>query len=180
MNETLSTRQLRLVALLALVVVVAGGYWVVVRHKSSSPSTAGSTPVATTPAKSTPATTTPSPSKTHTHTATPAKFNTHGLPVPVALALRKHSVVVVSLYSPSSEVDKLASAEAQAGAAAMGAGFVNLDVYHQRPGTAVLRKLGVVDTPAVLVVKRRGGVYSEFKGFVDRNVVEQAVADARG
>jgi hypothetical protein len=61
----------------------------------------------------------------------------------------------------------------------MGAGFVNLDVFHQRPGTAILRKLGVLNTPAVLVVKRPGLVYSEFKGFVDRDVVAQAVADAR-
>jgi hypothetical protein len=29
------------------------------------------------------------------------------------------------------------------------------------------------------VVKRSGGVYSEFKGFVDRDVIAQAVADAR-
>jgi hypothetical protein len=29
------------------------------------------------------------------------------------------------------------------------------------------------------VVKRPGAVYSDFKGFVDRVVVEQAVADAR-
>jgi hypothetical protein len=56
---------------------------------------------------------------------------------------------------------------------------VNLDVNNQRPGIAILHKLGIVDTPAVLVVKRRGGVYSDFKGFVDRDVVAQAVADAR-
>lgn len=51
MNETLSTSRLRLVALLAVVVVVGGGYWAVTRHKSSSPSTAGTTPAVTTPAK---------------------------------------------------------------------------------------------------------------------------------
>jgi thiol:disulfide interchange protein len=60
----------------------------------------------------------------------------------------------------------------------MGAGFVQLNVLHQRPGTAILRKLGVLTTPAVLVVKRPGVVYSDFPGFVDRDVVAQAVADA--
>ena len=62
---------------------------------------------------------------------------------------------------------------------AMRAGFINLDVFHQRPGTAILHKLGIVDTPAVLVVKRPYRIESEFKGFTDRDVVEQAVADAR-
>jgi hypothetical protein len=180
MNETLSTRQLRLVGLLLLVVVCAGGYWMVVKqHNSSSPSaanTVGSTPSATTP-------TAPAPSKSHTHTAAPPKpatrIATHGLPLVVAQALRKHSVVVVSLNSPGADLDQLASAEAQAGATASGAGFVKLDVFRQRQGSPILHKLGVVDTPAVLVVERPYLVYAQFKGFVDRDVVEQAVADAR-
>jgi hypothetical protein len=179
MNATLSTRQLRLVVLLGLVVVLAGGFFVVTRHKSTSPSTASSTPATTTPAVSTPAKTTPATTKPHAHTVTPAKLNTHGLPVSVALALRKHSVVVVALYLPSSDVDRVTSAEAQAGAAEMNAGFVQVNVLHQRSGTALLQKLGVVNTPVVLVVKRPANVLSEFKGLVDRDVVAQAVADAR-
>lgn len=174
MNSTLSARQLRLVALLVGVVVLAAGYLVVTKHKASTPSTASSTPAVTTPAH-----TTPTPSKAHTHTVTPVKLNTHGLPVKIALALRKHSVVVVSLAQPGADLDQLAAAEAKAGADEMGAGFLQLNVFRQRPGTAILRKLGVVTTPAVLVVKRHGGVYSEFKGFVDRDVIAQAVADAR-
>jgi hypothetical protein len=174
MNATLSTRQLRLVALLAVVVVAGGGYLVVGKHKSTTqPSTAHSTPAVTTPAQ------TPAPSKAHSHPATPVKLNTHGLPVKVALALRKSSVVVVSLSQPGADVDAMAAAEAKAGADAMGAGYVKLNVFHQRPGTAILRRLGVLTTPALLVIKRPGAVYSEFKGFVDRDVVEQAVADAR-
>ena len=38
---------------------------------------------------------------------------------------------------------------------------------------------GLVDTPAVLVVTRRRAVTAELKGFVDRNVVAQAISDAR-
>jgi hypothetical protein len=171
MNETLSTRQLRLVVLLGLVVIVAGAYFVLVARKhSSTPTTASSTP----------AVTMPSPSKSHTHSSTPTRIATHGLPVAVAKALRTHSVVVVSLYEPNGAVDQLASAEARAGAAAMNAGFVNLDVFRQGSGMAILRRLGVMDTPATLVVKRPSGVYADFKGFVDRAVVEQAVASARG
>jgi hypothetical protein len=128
---------------------------------------------------STPATTTPAPSKAHSHTATPAKLAPHGLPVPVARALHKHSVVVVSLYVPSSAVDQTTSAEAQAGATEAKAGYVRINVLHQRSGTAMLRKLGVVNTPVVLVVKRPANFVFEFKGLVDRDVVAQAVADAR-
>ena len=179
MNATLSTRQLRLVVLLVLVVVSAGGYLVVSKHKSTSPSTVSSTPAVTTPAVSTPAKTTPAPSKTHTRTAAPAKLNTHGLPVSVARALQKHSVVVVALYLPSSDVDRVTGAEAKAGAQSMGAGFVALDVLHQRSGTAMLHTLGVVNTPVTLVIKRPARILSEFKGLVDRDVVAQAVADAR-
>jgi len=174
MNATLSTRQLRLVGLLVGVVVLAAGYLVVTKHKTTTPSTASSTPAVTTPTH-----TTPAPSKAHTHATTPVKLVTHGLPVKIALALRKHSVVVVSLAQPGADLDQLAAGEAKAGADEMGAGFLQLNVFRQRPGTAILRKLGVVTTPAVLVVKRSGGVYSEFKGFVDRDVIAQAVADAR-
>jgi len=177
MNATLSTRQLRLVVLLGFVVIAAAGY-LVVTHKSSTSTTASSTPAATkpavtTPAQTTPAQTTPAPTKPHTQLAS------HGLPVPVARALQKHSVVVVALYMPSSDVDKTTTAEAQAGAAEVKAGFVRINVLHQRSGTAMLRKLGVVNTPVVLVVKRPANVLFEFKGLVDRDVVAQAVTDAR-
>jgi thiol:disulfide interchange protein len=173
MNATLSTRQIRLVAMLVLVVVAVGGYLVVTQNKSTS------TTAPTTPARTTHATTTPTPSKTHAHTATPAKLNTHGLPVPVARALQKHSVVVVSLTAPRGQDDQFTRTEAQAGAAEMKVGYVSIDVFHQRTGTAILRKLGVVDTPEVLVIRRPGTITSQFKGFVDRDVVAQAVADAR-
>jgi hypothetical protein len=173
MNQTLSTRQLRLVAILGVIVLCVGGFLVVTRNKSTSPSTTPSKP-----ATSTPAVTTPAPSKAHTHAAAPVKLDTHGLPVKVALALQKHAVVVVSLYQPSADVDQLTTNEAQEAAVTGGVGFVKLDVFHQRPGTAILRTLGVTNTPVVLVVKRPGVVYSEFHGYVDSSVVEQAVADA--
>jgi len=172
MNATLGTRQIQLVGLLVLVVVVAGGYLVVHKNKSTTPTTASSTPAVTTPAQ-----TTPAPSKTHT--VTPVKLDTHGLPVPVALALLKHSLVVVSFVTPRGADDEFTAAEAKAGAAEAHAGYVSLNVFNQRPGTAVLRKFGIVQTPATLVVERPGLVYAQFRGFVDRDIIEQAVTDAR-
>jgi hypothetical protein len=176
MNTTLSTRQIRFVGLLAVIIVAIGGY-VVMTHKSSTSTTP---PAVTTPAKSSPVQTTATPSTSHSHTATPAtKLDTHGLPVTVARALQKHAVVVVSVTDPRGTSDQIDRAEAQAGAARAGAAYVSIDGFHQKAGTAILRKLGVVDTPAILVVTRPGRVASEFKGFVDRAVVSQAVADAR-
>ncbi len=176
MNATLSTRQIRLVALLVLVVVAGGGYVVMTKNKSTTPT---QTTASSTPARTTHATTTPTPSKTHTHPATAAKLHTHGLPVPIARALQKHSVVVVAVTTPQGDDEALTRAEAQAGAADASAGYVTLNVFHQRPGTALLHKLGVVDTPEILVVRRPGTITSQFRGFVDRDVVAQAVADAR-
>ncbi len=173
MNATLSTRQIRVVALLVLAVVAVGGY-LAVTHKSTTTTTAP-----TKPAHTTQATTTPTPTKTRTHTVTPVKLNTHGLPVPVARALQKHSVVVVALTTPRGADELSTRAEAQAGATQMNAGFVAIDAFHQRTGTAILRKLGVVDTPEILVIRRSGAITSQFRGFVDRDVVAQAVADAR-
>lgn len=173
MNATLTTRQIGLVAVLVLA-VFAGGFLVVSKHKSTTQTTASSTP-----ARTTHATTTPTPSKTHTHPVTPVKLRTHGLPLGVARALQKHAVVVVSVTTPRGGDETFARNEAQAGANAAGVGYVAINVFDQRPGTTLLRKLGVVDTPEILVVKRPGNITSQFKGFVDRDVVEQAVADAR-
>lgn len=174
MNATLTTRQLRLVVVLGLVLLCAGA-WFALRQSSGTPTTsARSTPSATTAT-----TTTPAPGKSHSHPSTPALV-TGGLPVVVAQALRKHAVVVVSLSSPQGSLDKLASAESQAGAATSNAGFVDLNVNHQQNGVAILRKVGLTDTPAVLVIRRPHTIYAFFNGFVDRTVIEQAVADARG
>lgn len=175
MNATLSTRQLRLVVLAVVGVVAVGGFLVVSKHKSTS-TTASSTPSLTTPASTTHAATTPTPSKTHT--ATHAGLNTHGLPPAVARALQKHSVVVVTLTTPRGQDDVVVRAEAKAGAAEMHAGFVAIDVFHQKPGTQMLRKLGVVDTPVTLVIKRPANIVSQFPGLVDRDVVAQAVENA--
>lgn len=177
MNKTLSTQQLRLVGLLVLVVVL-GGAFMVATHRSSTSSTTQTT-ARTTPSVSTPASTTPAPSQGHSHATAPAGLATHGFPVPVARALQKHSIVVVALAIPGSSDDTITVAEARAGAKAGHAGFVKIDVLDQKSGTAMLHKLGVVDTPVVLVIKRPAGIDSEFRGLVDRAVVAQAVAEAR-
>ncbi len=101
-----------------------------------------------------------------------------GLPVAVDAALRSHEVVVVSLYVPNARVDRLATDEARAGAALGGAGFVALNVLEERTAKALLAKLGTLEDPSLLVVKRPGEVALRLSGFVDRDTVAQAAATA--
>lgn len=185
MNTTLSTQQTRLLALVALLALAGLGYWLVVPRNHSTTSQSPVTTPVTTPASTTPTRTAAAPATTPSVTPAkpvtrPAKLATHGLPIMVAKALQKHRVVVVALYAPGAALDQLARAESQAGAKAKGAGFVSLDVLRQKQGSPILHKLGVVDTPVVLVISRPARVYAKFPGVPDRTVVEQAVADARG
>ncbi len=101
-----------------------------------------------------------------------------GFPLAVDKALRRHEVVVVSLVVPGARVDELAAAEARAGAKLGGAGFLALNVLNEAVARALLNKLESVQDPSVLVVKRSGEVALELAGFVDRETVAQAAANA--
>ena len=101
-----------------------------------------------------------------------------GFPVVVDRALQQHRVVVVSLVVPGARVDEIAAAEAEAGAKLSGAGFLALNVLNEGVARALLAKLDSVQDPSVLVVKRSGDVAIELAGFVDRETVAQAAANA--
>ena len=101
-----------------------------------------------------------------------------GLTPEIAAALRKHDVVVVSLFDPQARVDQISLAEASAGAKAARAGFVPLDVLRQSQGGPLVRQLGVLPDPAVLVYRRPGDIVARFDGFADRDTVAQAVVNA--
>jgi hypothetical protein len=101
-----------------------------------------------------------------------------GLTPEVAAALREHDVVVVALYDPQARVDRISLAEASAGAKAAQAGFVPLDVLRQGQAGPLVRQLGVLPDPAVLVYRRPGELVARFDGFADRDTVAQAAANA--
>jgi len=101
-----------------------------------------------------------------------------GFPVAVDRALRKHAVVVVSLVLPGARVDELAAAEAEAGAKLGGAGFLALNVLNEGVARTLLTKLDTATEPSLLVLKRSGEVALELNGFVDRETVAQAAANA--
>ena len=101
-----------------------------------------------------------------------------GFPVAVDKALVRNKVVVVSLVVPGSPIDELAAGEAKAGAKLGGAGYLALNVLNERVAHAVLTKLEGQKQPSVLVFKRSGEVALALEGFVDRETVAQAAANA--
>jgi hypothetical protein len=114
----------------------------------------------------------------------PAVIN--GMPSALALALRSHRVVVVSLYTPDSSVDSMATDEARHGALAGHVGFVAFNVADEKvvsPLSSLLTGAPtpadrVLDGPAVLVFVRPNSLFVRFNGFIDRDTVAQAAENA--
>jgi hypothetical protein len=101
-----------------------------------------------------------------------------GLPESLAQALGRYRTVVVSLYDPYSQVDGTAFAEAKAGAALAGVGFVPLSVLSQREVGKLTEMLGLLPDPGVLVYVRPAALAAKIGGFVDKETVAQAAENA--
>ena len=101
----------------------------------------------------------------------------NGLPLVLVTALEHHSVVVVALYDPQSRVDGISLGEALAGAAAAHVGFVPLNVLDPSQAGPLMKLLGVLPDPAVLVYRRPGDLVVRFDGFADRDTVAQAATN---
>jgi hypothetical protein len=140
--------------------------------------TAAPAPHATMPAvtATAPAATTPSTSAEKAPTVTPS-----GLPIVLADALRQHRIVVVSVFDPQAQTDAVSYAEARAGAADAGAGFLGVSVLDDSvagPLTALLPGGGLLPDPGILVYRRPGTLILRIDGFADRESVAQAAAAA--
>jgi hypothetical protein len=101
-----------------------------------------------------------------------------GLPEPLARAFGRYSTVVVSLYDPYSQVDGISFAEAKAGAALAGVGFVPLSVLSQPQVGKLTEQLGLLPDPGVLVYVRPGTLAAKISGFADKETVAQAAQNA--
>jgi hypothetical protein len=102
----------------------------------------------------------------------------NGLPSVVARALRRHRVVVVSLYASDAALDTLARIESRAGAADARAGFVAVNVLDRKRSEPLALATGVVEAPGTLVFRRPGKLVTHIEGFADRVAVAQAAANA--
>jgi hypothetical protein len=101
-----------------------------------------------------------------------------GLPAPIARALGRHAVVVVSLYNPYSQVDGISFAEARAGAQLAGVGFVPLNVLSGPQVEKLTETLGVLPDPGVLIYTRPAALIGRISGFADKETVAQAAQNA--
>jgi hypothetical protein len=101
-----------------------------------------------------------------------------GLPEPLAQAFGRYGTVVVSLYDPYSQVDGTSFAEAKAGAALAGVGFVPLSVLSQRDVGKLTEQLGLLPDPGVLVYVKPGTLAAKIAGFADKETVAQAAHNA--
>ena len=193
------TQRVRIFAVAGLVAVLAlgGGFLLLGRGQSSTPAAVKQVkplhPVkkhvrkaAAKPARTVHKTTHAVPKKAEKAKKKPVPAVIDGMPSAVALALRSAPVVVVSLYAPGSDVDRLATAEAQEGAKLAGAAFVTLDVTSEKvaaPLTSLLTGGAtpadrVLDDPAVLIFQSPKTLYVRFNGWTDRDTVAQAAENA--
>ena len=99
------------------------------------------------------------------------------LPIAIRQALAANHVVVVALYDPAAKIDGTALSEAGAGAQLAGATFVPIDVT-QDDVAALNARFGVIQDPAVLVLRPPGDLVVRIDGFADRDTVAQAAANA--
>lgn len=99
--------------------------------------------------------------------------------VRLARKLEQRRIVVVALFAPASTVDSLAVAEARAGAKAAGAAFLAVDTYQTRQIAGLAAKYALRGAPAVVVFRRGPRLTAHFVGYQDREVVAQAVQNAR-
>jgi hypothetical protein len=160
------------------------------RHTATTPAKPAATPAKT---HTTPAKPTTTPAKTaakpHVHAKPKPRpkpvargnlvYST--LPAQLQYALSQHEVVVVSTYDPDADVDKIAAAEAYAGANDAKVGFLLVNVLDNAVAgrlTALLPGGGLLPDPGVLVYKAPGNIAFRFDGFVDRATVAQAAANA--
>ena len=183
--------QVRIFALVAALAVVGGLLFLYTSGRSSAaePELAAPPviPAVAKPAKTTAVHKTTAPKAKALKAKAPAKpapkkvvpkVPPTGFPLAVDRALARHKVVVVSLVVPGSHVDELAAGEAKAGAKLGGAGYLALNVLNERVAHAVLAKLNGLKEPSLLILKRSGEVVLSLEGFVDRETVAQAAANA--
>ena len=98
---------------------------------------------------------------------------------PLESALRTHSVVVVLFYAPGDDYDTIQARETRAGALAAKAGFLALKVTKNPQIAALAAEYDIREAPATVIFTRGPRVAYRVAGYMDRQAVAQAAADAR-
>jgi hypothetical protein len=189
------SRPIQIFALVAIIAAVGAGAMLAMKPKSAAaPPVVGTKPPTLSAAAATSKplgsrrTAGPSTAKA-TAVATPAKVTvprptatvvgTNGLPLTIDSALKKHAIVIVSVFDPESSTDAISYAEAKAGASDAGVGFVGVSLLDNPVAAALTSALpsgGLLPAPGVLIYRRPGTLVQRIDGFTDRDVVAQAAA----
>jgi hypothetical protein len=120
----------------------------------------------------------PKPATRHARpSVAPAPQAGERLPAAIQQALSANRVVVVALYDPRAKIDDTALREATAGARLAGTTFVPVDVTKDEVDSLNAR-YGVIQDPAVLVLRPPGDLVVRIDGFADRDTVAQAAVNA--
>jgi hypothetical protein len=106
-----------------------------------------------------------------------AKYGSAGAALNAALLHKK--VVVVLFYAPGDDYDTIQTRETRAGALDAKAGFLALDVTQNDEVAALASQFDVRNAPATIVFVRGPKVFYRVNGYMDRQAVAQAAADAR-
>ena len=205
MNLTIS-RPIQIFALVAVIAAVGGVALLAMKpHGAAAPPVVASKPPAVAPktastvpatvaskpagsretaAPSTAAAQKPSVAATTAATAVRAKkpvsvVGTNGLPVMIDSALKKHDIVIVSVFDPQSPTDAISYEEAKAGANDARVGFVGISLLDNPVAAALTSALpggGLLPAPGVLIYRRPGKLVQRMDGFADRDVVAEAAA----
>lgn len=107
----------------------------------------------------------------------------NGLPAVLNAALRANRVVVVSIFDPQVKADAFSYAEAKAGAADAGAGFLPVSVLDDSltgPLTTKLPGGGLLPVPGLLIYRgANADLVERVDGFADRDAVAQLALEAK-
>jgi hypothetical protein len=178
---TYDLRARPVVVLLLLVVVAAAAGWLVLRTRHvGSGAQASTTATAAPRARAARAT-----AVRHHRVARAAQrpkevappSPASGLPASIRRPLAAGAVVVVALYDPRATIDGTAVREARAGAELAGSSFAPIDV-RTNAVAALNARYGVIQDPAVLVLRPPGSLVVRIDGFADRDTVAQAAINA--
>jgi len=115
-----------------------------------------------------------------TKPSTPSNPATHSGPkqTPLESALTRHRVLVVLFYAPGADYDAIQTRETRAGALAAHAGFLALNVKQNGQIAALAAQYDIRDAPATVIFERGPAVVYRVTGYLDRDAIAQAAANA--
>jgi hypothetical protein len=181
------SQPIKIVALVGLLVALAGGGLLTLRmrHQSSAtpphvirPSHPAVTSQATTPAAPSPPVKAARPAATP-EPARPVLQLDPSLPPPVRDALEHSRGAVVFVYSASTPTDRALRSEVAAGAQEAGVPFVPLDVDRNSVAAAVFGWTAAPADPETLVVRRPGQIAFTLVGMTDATAVAEGVESTK-